>query len=98
METNGRKQISPELKFKIVVESFQRDMTIESVRRRYNVSKSAINRWRGQFKGDGPKIFANGKSKREGQGELVDEPKRIIGELTVQLEIIKKHRACLFNC
>lgn len=87
---------SPEIKLKAVMESFQRDTTIEEVRRKFGISKAAINNWRNQFKELGPKIFTFGKKRRTLPAEeSPKELKRIIGELTVQLEVLKKAQRLL---
>jgi hypothetical protein len=38
-----------EFKAKVVLESLQRDTTIEEVRRKYGVSSSMIHRWRQEY-------------------------------------------------
>jgi transposase len=82
-----RKTYTPEFKLKVVLESLQRDTTLEAVCQRFGVSKSMVHRWRQDFQ-------ANPKQKAVAQGyapgESPDELKRIIGDLTVQLEIVKK--------
>ncbi len=49
-----RKQYTPEFKFKVVLESFQRDTTLEEVCRKYTVSSSMVSRWRQAFQQQGP--------------------------------------------
>lgn len=41
---------TPEQKLKIVLESMQRDTTVEAVRIKYGVAASALHRWREEFK------------------------------------------------
>jgi transposase len=43
---NTRKQYTAEFKLKVVLESLQRDTTIEEVRKKFGVSTSMIHRWR----------------------------------------------------
>ena len=96
MGSGKSRYFSPEIKFKAVVESFQRDTTIEEVRRRFGVSKAAINSWRKQFKEFGPEIFTLGKRRKNPPAEeSPEELKKIIGDLTVQLEILKKTQRLL---
>lgn len=76
------------------MESYQRDTTIEAVKERYSISTSAINKWRKQFKNGLPNIFDIDK-KHNRPEESVDELKKIIGDLTVQLEVLKKVRGLL---
>ena len=97
--TNKRKQYTSEFKFKPVMESFQRDTTIEAVCRRFAVPNSVMSRWRQEFQQYGPAAF-EGKRKEQGTrppGESPEELKKIIGELTVQNELLKKSRGLLGN-
>lgn len=100
MET--KRQFSGEFKLQVVLESFQRDTTIEAVCRKFNVSRSVINRWRTEFKKDGAKIFLDkrnpkGKAISQGfaPGESPDDLKKIIGNQAVQIEILKKVQGLL---
>jgi transposase len=97
-----RKQYTPEFKFKVVLESLQRDSTLEEVCRKYSVTSSMVSRWRQAFQQKGPEIFRDqrdpvSRSKAQGYdpGESPDELKKLIGELTVQNAILKKSRGLL---
>ncbi|MFH1896185.1 MAG: transposase [bacterium] len=88
---------SPEFKAEVVLESLQRDTTLEEVRKRYGLSHSAINQWRKVFSKEAASIFKyQGGKVRYGPmaekhaQETVEELKKIIGDLTVRLEILKK--------
>ncbi len=104
MAEDKRKQYTSEFKAKVVLESLQRDTTIEEVRKKYGVSTSMIHRWREEFKQNLPLLFGdkrNPKAKAQAQGyapgESPDDLKKIIGELTVQNEILKKVQGLLGN-
>ena len=92
-----RKQYTSEFKLKVVLESLQRDTTLEEVRTKFGVTNSMIHRWRQEFQAKAADIFVdkrNPKQKAQAQGyapgESPDDLKRLIGELTVQNEILKK--------
>lgn len=92
-----RRQFTPEQKLQVVLESLQRDTTLEAVSRKYGIVTSVIIKWRKGFKERAAVVFEDkrnpqGKAKANGYkpGESPDELKRIIGELTVQNEILKK--------
>jgi transposase len=92
-----RKQYTPEFKLKVVLESLQRETTLEEVRKKFGVTNSMIHRWRQEFQAKAADIFVdqrNPKQKAQAQGyapgESPDDLKKIIGELTVQNEILKK--------
>jgi transposase len=97
-----RKQYTPEFKLKVVLESLQRDTTLEEVRTKFGVTNSMIHRWRQEFQAKAADIFVdkrNPKQKAQAQGyapgESPDDLKRLIGELTVQNEILKKVQGLL---
>ncbi len=95
--TSKRKQYTSEFKFKAVMESFQRDTTIEAVCRKFDVPSSVMSRWRQEFQQNGPGAF-EGKRKEQrntAPAESPEELKKIIGELTVQNELLKKSRGLL---
>lgn len=99
---NQRKTYTPEFKLKVVLESLQRDTTLEAVCQRFGVSKSMVHRWRQDFQANAANALPdkrNPKQKAVAQGyppgESPDELKRIIGDLTVQLEIAKKAQGLL---
>src|SRR6266536_5510252 len=96
-----RTSYTPEQKLKIVLESFQRDTTTEAVRIKYGVASSALHRWREEFKkaqttvaesAFGDKRNPKSKAIRAGYepGQSPDDLKKIIGEQTVQIAILKK--------
>lgn len=92
-----RRYFTPEQKLQVVLESIQRDTTLEAVSRKYNIVASVIIRWRREFKEKAAVVFTDkrnliGRAKANGfkPGESPDDLKRIIGELTVQNEILKK--------
>jgi transposase-like protein len=103
---NQRKTYTPEQKLKIVLESFQRDTTIEAVRLKYGIASSVLHRWRDAFKKAQSSIAqsAFGDSRNPASkairlgyepGQSPDELKKIIGEQTVQIEILKKVQGLL---
>jgi transposase-like protein len=99
-----RKSYTAEFKFKVVMESFQRDTTIEEVCRKFAVPSSVVNRWRQEFQQNGPQVFAdkrNPKTRAQAQGsapgESPDELKKLIGDLAVQNDLLNKSRALLGN-
>lgn len=92
-----RRQFTPEQKLQVVLESIQHDTTLEAVSRKYNIVTSVIIRWRREFKEKASIVFADKRNPKKKAlangfkpGESPDELKRIIGDLTVQNEILKK--------
>ncbi len=94
------KQYTAEFKFKVVMESFQRDTTIEAVCRKFDVPSSVVSRWRQEFQQNGQEVFEGKRKKSErdqAPGESPEQLKQLIGELTVQNELLKKARGLLGN-
>lgn len=89
-----RNTYSNELKLKIVLESMQRDTTLEKVVKQFSVAHSVIHRWRQQFKQHAAKVFDIAREKKGKQtdqpGRSADELTQVIGELTVENQILKK--------
>jgi putative transposase len=71
MAEKKRNQYTAEFKAKVVLESLQRDTTIEEVRKKFGVTNSMIHRWREEFKKNLPQLFEdkrNPKAKAQAQG------------------------------
>jgi transposase-like protein len=54
-----KKHYTPAFKLQIVVESLQRDTTVEAVCKKFGLSSSMVYRWRRMFWLCGPQIFAS---------------------------------------
>jgi len=100
--TTNRRYYSPEQKLAIVMESYQRDTTIEAVKRKHGIRGSQLSYWRKEFKEQAPRVFTDKRNKKKlatsqgyEPGQSPDELKKIIGELTVQNEILKKVQGLL---
>ena len=102
MPSGTRRTYTAKQKLQIVLESLQRDTTIESVCRKHGVARSAVNRWRDEFLKRAEEIFLDKRSpghraKAAGYepGQSPEELKKIIGEYATQLEILKKAQGLL---
>lgn len=85
------KQYSPEFKFKVVVESLQGQKTQAQVCRENNVADELVSRWRQEFLQRGPEIFSTAHT-HSAEQERIIELERLVGQLTLELNILKKHR------
>lgn len=97
-----KKTYTADFKIKAVMESFQRDTTLEATCQKFGVSRSQLMRWRQEFQEKAPGLFVDKRNpahKAASQGykpgEAPDDLKKIIGELTVQNEILKKVQGLL---
>ena len=88
-----------EFKLKVVLESLQRDTTLEEVKRKFGISSQTLHTWRDEFKQNASRVFTLAiKKHKKNDTPLEQSPrelKQIIGELTVQNEILKKVQGLL---
>lgn len=97
-----RRSFTAKEKLNVVLESFQRDTTIEAVCRKHGIVRSVVNRWREEFVSRAEQIFTDKRSLKERAraegyepGQSPEELKRIIGEYATQVEILKKVQGLL---
>ena len=83
---------TPDFKLQVILESFQRNTTIEEVCRRHDLAQSVVHKWRKMFREKAASIFVDtGRGKRKWPaGQSPDELKQIIGSVTIENEILKK--------
>jgi transposase len=95
-KNNTRKSYSNDFKLQVVLETYQKENTIESVCNKHGLSATVVNKWRKTFKDNGHLAFASGSvsgSKKKAKTKESDSPeflKQVIGDLTVENEILKK--------
>lgn len=97
---SGRKYLSPQEKLNVVMESFNQNITLNEICEKYGVHLTQLNKWRKQFKEEAASIFTDkriprNKNRMFPAGQSPDDLKKIIGELTVQNEILKKVQGLL---
>ena len=88
-----RNSYSNEFKLRVVLESLQRDMTIEKVRQKFSIATSQIHKWKAHFKRHAASVFSkvmNQSVQQQDPRQSVASLKAIIGELTVENQILKK--------
>src|SRR5258708_33270354 len=98
------KSKDPEYKNKLVLDMKERDISQEAVCKEYGISSSMLHRWKKDFQENATSVFHDQrdpkqKAKAQGYapGESPDDLKKIIGNLTVQNEILKKASGLLGN-
>lgn len=86
-----RNTYQSDFKVQVVLESLQRDTTIEQVRMKYQVPTSMVNKWRAIFRKNAALVFETKKrTQKATPAESPTELKQIIGELTVENSLLKK--------
>lgn len=88
MKTKNRYE--PQFKTQVVLSVISEKMSMAEACRRYNLNQQVVTRWKSEFLEKAPQIFAaKGQQNREYE-QKIEELERMVGKLTMQLEILKK--------
>lgn len=87
--TANRRQYSAEFKAKLVLQLVSGEKTSSDLCRAHKLNPNVLSRWRKEFLEQAPSIFERGEVGTE-QEQKIAELERLVGQLTVQLEIAKK--------
>ncbi|NJN57206.1 MAG: IS3 family transposase [Leptolyngbyaceae cyanobacterium SL_5_9] len=85
----NRRQYSAEFKAKVVLQVLSGEKTSSDLCRAHKLNPNVLNRWRKEFLEQAPSIFERGEVGSEHE-QKIGELERLVGQLTVQLEIGKK--------
>ncbi len=83
-----RRQFNAEFKTRVVLEMLSGEKGLMQASREYGIKDSVLSRWKQEFLERAPQVFAAPKS--EEQAEKVAELERMVGRLTMQLDMAKK--------
>ena len=84
------KRRSPQDKVRIVMEFFSTNITAAELCRKHNVSPATFQDWKGMFLHGGKQAILNRGDAAKSHAREVENLKRIIGEITVANDILKK--------
>jgi len=85
------RKYTPETKVRIVLEILRGEKSVAQASRDYRIKDSLLYRWKGEFLEGAKQSFAYGKAtEQKRQADKVAELERLVGKLTMQLEIAKK--------
>lgn len=89
---NSKKKYSNEFKLKVVLESMQRDTTIEKVKKQFGIGHTQIHRWKQILKDKGSSIYETSKKSKSDNdsSDTIEQLKIAIGELTMENQLLKK--------
>lgn len=90
-----RRKFSKEFKLSVLSE-FNSGKTIAQISTEKNISPSVISKWRREYKQDPERAFA-GEGKISSLEADLGECKKVIGELYLQVEFLKKVQTNLQN-
>ena len=86
-----RREFSAQFKLETVLEGLRGEKSIAQICRERDVTDSLYYKWRDEFMQSAPNIFADKRrSGTDESAERVAELERLVGRLTMELEIAKK--------
>ena len=83
-----RRKFSPEFKARVVLELISGKKGLMEASREYKIKDSVLSRWKQEFIERAPQLFE--QEKPAGKPEEIAELERMVGRLTVQLDMAKK--------
>ena len=91
--------ISADFKFKVVLEALREESSLAEIASKYDVTSKSIQNWKKEFIDNGESIFNKSKELKKQKNalnekdEYIEELHSTVGELTVQLNWLKKKSA-----
>jgi transposase len=89
MGTTTHRTYTPEFKVRVVLELVSGKKSLGQASRDYSIKDSVLSRWRQEFLERASQVFEQSGDK-DIQAQKIAELERVIGRLTVQLEMAKK--------
>lgn len=86
---NQRRSFTPQFKTQVVLEILTRLKSTAQVCREYDLKEQVVMRWKADFLERAPTLFAPDKDRSQEQARIADL-ERLVGRLTMELEISKK--------
>jgi transposase len=88
---NKRRTFAPEFKAKVVLELISGEKGLMQASREYGIKDSVLSRWKQEFLERAPGLFEQDQDNRQQEQEArIAELERMVGRLTVQLDMAKK--------
>ncbi len=84
-----RRTFTPEFKTRVVLEMVSGEKGLMQASHEYGIKDSVLSRWKQEFLERAPEMFAQPQDNRQ-QEERIAELERIVGRLTMQLDMAKK--------
>ena len=96
MARQKRRTFNAEFKFETVLESLKGEKSAAQICRERKINDNLLSRWKQEFLQQGAEVFRRGEQSNAATEELsarIAELERMVGKLTMQLEISKKASA-----
>ena len=84
-----RRRFTPEFKVQVVLELISGAKSLAEACRQYQLNSQMVTRWKGDFLEKAPLLFQTKEQDSQEQARIV-ELERMLGRLTLELEIAKK--------
>ena len=85
------RKFTPDTKVRIILEILRGEKSLAQASRNYQIKSSLLYRWKDQFLEGAKQSFAFGEAaEQKRRADKVAELERLVGKLTMQLEIAKK--------
>jgi len=85
-----RKRHGKKAKFDAALDALKGNQTMAELCQKYGVNQSVLHRWKKELLDKGPDLFGMGKASK-GENEQVEKLQRKIGELTMDIDFLKKN-------
>lgn len=85
----NRRQYTAEFKAKVVLQVLSGEKTPGDICRTHKLNANVLHRWRKEFLEQAASIFERGDGHSQDEQKIA-ELERLVGQLTIQLEIAKK--------
>ncbi len=86
---NSRRSFTPQFKTQVVLEILTRLKSTAQVCREYDLKEQVVMRWKAEFLDRAPTLFAPDQDRTQDHA-CIAELERMVGRLTMELEIAKR--------
>lgn len=84
-----RRRFTPEFKSQVVLEVVSGTMSVAEACRKYRLDHQVLSRWKNEFLEKAAQLFSGDPQREEDQKRIADL-ERLVGRLTMEVEILKK--------
>jgi len=85
-----RRKYTAEFKARVVLEMLTEQKSAAQACREYGIKDSVLSRWKQEFIERSPMLFEQGGSSQDERDQRIAELERLVGRLTMELDLAKK--------